>query len=78
MDLFGEDVVRGEIFLSMGYPKWGKVKLGSVQLIELCDEVFPRWGKVELVDLSGEGVVHDDLFLDRSITYLVYGKVMLG
>ena len=58
MDLFGNDVVRGEIFLSMDYPKWGKVRLGSVQM-------------VEIVDLSGEEVVHDELFLDRSIAYLI-------
>ena len=55
---FGEDVVRGEIFLSICYPRWGKVRLGSVQM-------------VELVDLSNEGVVRGEFFLGRSVAYLI-------
>ena len=39
-----------EVFLSIVYPRWGKVRLGSVQLIELCGLIQ----MVELVDYSDD------------------------
>ena len=54
------------LFLSMFYPKLGKVRLGSVQRM------------VELVDYISEEIVLDELFLYRSIPDPISGKVRLG
>ena len=50
-----------EVFLSISYQRWGKVRLGSVHDKMFPSMCYPKWGRVRL-----------------SISYPRWGKVRLG